>query len=144
VLVIVSGLAALVVSVWLNVRIAARWSPKLAVFNVATSMGLVFILAMKAVTWADVQLDDGPSRRIEAKVVEQAYRASHGARYTSNVTHFAGLDISSADPAVGDTLLKKSALPQGRALPVPGDVVTMNVHPGWLGIPWVDEVEWSR
>jgi hypothetical protein len=55
--------------------------------------------------------------------------------------YFAGVDIASTDPEVDQMMLAREALP-GSA-PPPGTVITMNLHAGRLGVPWVDGVDWS-
>ena len=77
---------------------------------------------------------------VDARELRHNYRTS-GGRYSSRRTYFASVDIASTDPEIGQMMLARKALPG--STPPPGAVITMNLHPGHLGVPWVDGVDWS-
>ena len=73
-----------------------------------------------------------------AEVRKHVYRRSGR---LSTRTYFAGIDVTSTDSALGNSFVGRTAFPRGAEPPV-GAVVTMILHAGYLGIPWVDGLAW--
>jgi hypothetical protein len=137
------GLGLLGVSVVINWRLLRASVPVFAAMNVAFSIVCVWFVAMPLVTWVNVALDRGDPRRVTAVVRSHGYRTATS-RYSRPTRYFAGVDVTSTDEGLGNAFVDRSALPGGPDdRPAEGTVLTMSLHPGRLGIPWVDDLLWS-
>jgi len=132
-----TGLGLAAMSMWFNRRFVFRRFPGLAMWNVGlSSISFVFV-GMWMVPWVNLTLDPGPSRRIQAVVRECVY-STQRFRVGQSAERFRGWRVASADAPVD--FIGQSALPPTQDCPGVGTVITMNLHPGRLGVPWVDAV----
>jgi hypothetical protein len=140
--VVLVGLGLLCVSVVVNWRLFRASFLVFAAMNVTFSLVCVWFVAIPLVTWVNVALDRGDSRRVSGVVRGHVYRTAIR-RYSRSTTYFAGLQVVSTDEGLGNVFVDRSALPRGPDdRPPEGTAVTMTLHAGRLGIPWVDDLLW--
>jgi len=137
------GVLLLAFSAGLNVGVVKRWSPRLAFNNLLVSCGLVWLLGYHVVAWADVTRDHGPSRVTGAGARDEVHLPK--AKSSSPRGPFIGIRVASVDEEIGDTFLPAGSLETwgGTSGPAPYTHVAMTLHQGWLGIRWVDHVNWD-
>jgi hypothetical protein len=143
--VIAAGLLLVFLAVALNGALLGRRYPLVSTLNIFISLIFAWPVAMVLVEWADVELDDSPPRRIEGSVTEQVYKTSHARGTLPGKTNFAGIKVRPKDPRYGaEMFVARWAFPTDRDLPDPRAVVVLDWHRGFMRIPWVSAVSWSR
>ena len=129
-------------SMWFNWRFVFRRAPGLAMLNVLFSCLSFWLVGMWMLTWANLTFDPGPSRRVSAVVRECVYNSQSLRLGGHTAIEFRGLKVEFTESGLGpETLINRSALRADQLCPDVGTVVTLRLHPGRLGIPWVDDIE---
>ena len=138
-----TGLALTGGSMWFNWRFIFLRAPGVAMFNVFFSCLSFWLVGMWMLPWANLTFDPGPSKRVSAVVRECVYNSQRLRSGGYTATEFRGLKVESTESGLGpQSFISRSALRADQLCPDEGTVVTMSLHPGRLGVPWVDDIEW--
>jgi hypothetical protein len=116
-----------------------------AICSVGLSFPSFVLVGALVGPWVNITLDRSPARRVKAVMRGSVFEVPMGTKYNRVIDYapvFTGLKVEPIDAPL--TFIARSVLPEVEELPAKGAIITMTLHPGRLGFPWVDDVAWPR